>query len=289
VLCELCGPLPACIKKLKIDNLKLIIKSQSIVLKSDNYRSSSKLVTLYTEDLGKLRCIAKGVRDTRTKWGSVLQPMSCLNTIIYYKENKSLHLLSSAEHEELFLSLYDDFGKTNIAYRLLELILRTTTDNHPNKEMFKLLKESLSVLNSSDTNLHNILLAFEFRLAELLGIGVQPDTFRARGQAYRARGQAYRARGQAYRARGLAPLSQNDDLLHEPATLYPRSSVSPNMGYLYQVVNSLKRWNFKQKLDFNISKDTLILLDNFFEEYFRSHFEHKYPSKTRKISGKLSF
>lgn len=240
----------------------MIIKTESIVLKSDNYRSSSKLVTLYTEELGKLRCIAKGVRQTRTKWGSVLQPMSCLNTIIYYKENKSLHLLSSAEHEELLLSLYDEFEKTNIGYRLLELILTTTTDNHPNKEIFKLLKECLRILNNSNANLYNILLAFEFRLAELLGIGVQPNIIRARG---------------------LAPLYRKSNKVNEPATSYASSSVSSNSDYLYQIVNSLKHWNFKKKFDFNITKDTIILLDNFFEGYFRFHFEHKYPSKTKKV------
>jgi len=232
----------------------MIIKTECIVLKSDNYRSSSKLVTLYTEELGKLRCIAKGVRQTRTKWGSVLQPMSCLTAIIYYKENKSLHMLSTAEHNELYLSLYDIFEKTTVGYRLLELVLRTTTDNHPNRDLFCLLKDSLRRLNAADSGFHTLLLAFEFRLAELLGIGVTQELV----------------------SESRTPFGTHSDRFL-PAGIQSQSELS-------RIINSLRHWNFNQELGFNISKDTFISLDDFFEAYFRSHFEHKYPSKTKKIS-----
>ena len=61
-----------------------IIKTDSVVLKTKIYRDKSKLVTLYTKSHGKLTAVAKGVRDVKTRWGGVLQPMAYLNSLIYY-------------------------------------------------------------------------------------------------------------------------------------------------------------------------------------------------------------
>ena len=87
----------------------MIVKTEAIILKSDNYRDSSKIVTAYTKNFGKIRCIAKGVRDVKTKWGGVLQAMSYLNLLIYYNETKTLHLLSNAEYVKAYQSLANDY------------------------------------------------------------------------------------------------------------------------------------------------------------------------------------
>ena len=154
-----------------------IIKTPAVVLKSDNYRETSKIITFYTQSHGKIKCIAKGVRKTSTKWGGCLQSMSYLNILFYYKENRSLHLLSNSEYIEAYKNLQDDNEKLKIAYQIAEIVNRTTVEYHENQHLFRLLVDSLSALNNATKNYVNVLFKFETILAELLGFVVIPASF----------------------------------------------------------------------------------------------------------------
>ena len=109
-----------------------IIKTPAIVLKCSNYRETSKIVTFYSLTHGKIRCIAKGVRKTNSKWGGSLQSMAYLRIMFYYKENSTLHLLSNAEHIKSLNNIFQDYEKMRIGYRLIELVDKLTIDYHVN-------------------------------------------------------------------------------------------------------------------------------------------------------------
>ncbi len=239
-----------------------IIKTHAIVLKSDNYRETSKLVTLFTKDFGKIKCLAKGVRDTKTKWGGVLLPMCCLNIVLYFKENKTLHLLSNAEHLKLYMDLYSNFEKTKIGYSMVELISRTSADQHPNQDLFELLMSSLDALNntpdSSTEHIGNIFIGFEFKLAQALGIKVDMDLLRKKYLA-------------AVNSPYAGVVTENVPL--------PDSIVADS-------VNSLKNWNFNLQRDIKLSRETLTFLNDFFDGYFDTHFDNLPFPKTRKVFSK---
>lgn len=153
-----------------------IIKTEAVVLRTKIYRDKSKLITLYTKSNGKLKTIAKGVRDVKTRWGGVLQPMAYLNTMIYYKENRGLHLLSGAEYISPFRSVYDSTEKMNAGFRIIELLDKTTEEDHEINGLFELLTSTLNLLNDATKNFVNLLFNFEFRLAKLLGFGINLDS-----------------------------------------------------------------------------------------------------------------
>ena len=83
------------------------------MLKCSNYREKSKIVTFYSRSHGKMRGIAKGVRDIKSRWGGVLQSMASLNLMFYYNENRTLHLISGADFAKSYQNIYDDFEKMN--------------------------------------------------------------------------------------------------------------------------------------------------------------------------------
>ncbi len=157
-----------------------IIKTEAVILKSNNYRETSKIITFYTRSHGKLKGIAKGVRSTKTKWGGALQSMAMLNIMFYFKENRTLHLVSGADQFRSISSIYDDFDKMQIGYRMVELVNRTTPEYQENAKIFNLLAESMQILDSATKNYVNVLFNFELRLLNLLGFKVDmkdlPDT-----------------------------------------------------------------------------------------------------------------
>jgi DNA repair protein RecO (recombination protein O) len=239
-----------------------IIKTEAIVLKSDNYRHTSRLVTFFTKEHGKLRCIAKGVRDTKSRWGGVLQPMCCLNIILYYKENKTLHLVSNAEHSRLLMNLYNDIEKMKLGYRMIELVNRTAEEQHANQNVFELLKNSLSLLNAADSKTENVFIAFEFKLAHLLGIGINANLLNSKLFNYHARGP------------------EGEETVRE------KSAEKAYSRDLANTLDSLKDWNFNMLSDFNISRDVLAFLYDFFDGYFSSHFDNLSSPKTKRVFQK---
>ncbi len=145
-------------------------KTHAFVLKTQDYRDTSLLLTVYTQDHGKIRGIVKGVRDTRAKYGSTFEPFS-LNEILFYKRRKGgdLHQITHADTVDMFYEVREDLEKLAYACYFVELIdeLVETEEAHP--EIFTLLHESILFLNSG-ASVKRAARIFEVKLLELLGL-----------------------------------------------------------------------------------------------------------------------
>src|SRR5436853_2939188 len=154
-----------------------LVKTEAVILKCSNYREKSKIVTFYSRSHGKMRGIAKGVRDVKSRWGGVLQSMASINLMFYYNENRTLHLISGADFAKSYQYIYDDFEKMQVGYRIVELINKTTEDHHENQSVFELLANSLDSFNDATRNYVNVLFNFEFRLMKILGFEIDLSSF----------------------------------------------------------------------------------------------------------------
>lgn len=240
-----------------------IVKTEAVLLKCSNYRETSKLITFFTKDYGKIKCIAKGVRDTKSRWGGALQSMAYLNIIIYYKESRTLHLITGADHCCLFRNLYHDYDKIQVAYRIIELVERATIENHPHSELFNLLSETLKKLDDATKNFINMLFNFEFNLAKILGFGINTKTFEANKNYY-----------------GVKP--------SDPAEHQTRSGMVMDENYRFSdqnigFFNAMNGGNFDEIMAFNIKKPHDAMLEKFFERHFQDHFENLLITKTKKV------
>lgn len=98
------------------------VKSSAIVLKSINWRDSSKIVTLFTREEGKLSVIAKGARHSKSKYQGILESINCLEVIVYISGTRKLQILGEISLEDSFTKIRADYDKTGFAFALLELI-----------------------------------------------------------------------------------------------------------------------------------------------------------------------
>jgi DNA repair protein RecO (recombination protein O) len=147
----------------------MLIKTEAIVLKSMKYRDTSKIVTFYSQEYGKLKGIAKGARTAKNKFGSSLEPMSRSMLVIYKKEHRDLHLISQCDAIDSFKNLTEDLDRMTTALSVIELMNQVTHEEERNPALFALLVETLSALNSSSKNYSSYLHAFRLRLASLFG------------------------------------------------------------------------------------------------------------------------
>jgi len=133
------------------------------------YRDTSKIVTFYTKEYGKLKGIAKGARTAKNKFGSALEPMTLSMLVIYKKEHRDLHLISQCDAIDPFMNLTEDLDRMTTSLAVIELINQVTHDEERNPALFTLLSETLSALNLSLKNYSSYLHAFRLRLASLFG------------------------------------------------------------------------------------------------------------------------
>jgi DNA repair protein RecO (recombination protein O) len=147
----------------------MLIKTEAIVLKTMKYRDTSKIVTFYTKEYGKLKGIAKGARTAKNKFGSALEPMTRSMLVMYKKDHHDLHLISQCDAIDSLKNITEDLDRMTTALAVIELVNQVTHDEERNYALFALLGETLSTLNSSSKNYLSYLHAFRLRLASLFG------------------------------------------------------------------------------------------------------------------------
>jgi len=150
-----------------------IVKTEAFVLKSFRYGETSKIVTLFTKEFGKINVIVKGARTYKSKLCGVLESMNHVNTIIYLKENRDLHLLTNAEYKKSYTNILNDFDKLQASFRIIEMLNKSVIENDINESIFELLIKTYEMLDETEKNIYQCVLYFQIELVKILGLS--PD------------------------------------------------------------------------------------------------------------------
>ena len=66
-----------------------IQKSEGILLRSQNLRETSIILTFYTRDFGKIKGVIKGARGAATQYGRSAFELFALDEIVFYERKRS--------------------------------------------------------------------------------------------------------------------------------------------------------------------------------------------------------
>ncbi len=145
---------------------------EGIVLKTQEYKDSDTIVTLYTKEYGILSFHARGIRKMQSKNAYALSLYAQSRIYFDYHKQKSMHSLKTAEKIEVFRHLYEDVEKQAVAAIICEIAGKL---NHEESELFyELLKSCLKQLNESD-NLYGVLGFYLAKCCEYIGITPSVD------------------------------------------------------------------------------------------------------------------
>ncbi len=150
----------------------MIVKTDAIVLKSRRYRDTSKLVTLYTRTYGKLKGIAKGARETKSKFGGSLEPVVVATVVLYRKDHRELQLISQSDLVKPYRNIHEKMDRLAVGLAMAELVDQLTHDEEENVRLFDLMEKSFDTLDTSEGNHRALLLMFELRLAGIFGFAL---------------------------------------------------------------------------------------------------------------------
>lgn len=142
--------------------------TEGIVLKKQNLRETSIIMTLFTKDFGKLSGIIKGARGPKAVIGNNPQLFS-LNSIVFYERKRSnLNSISQCDLKVFFEDIRNDLEKTVYADYFLELVDFVTIEGDVNKDIYQLLLNSLNLL-SKPVSSKRVARVFEIKLMDISG------------------------------------------------------------------------------------------------------------------------
>lgn len=151
----------------------MITHTEAIIFKSVDYQESSKVVTMFTREHGKIALMVRGVKKPKSKFSGLIEIGNILDVVYYYKSSRSVQILSEASYAVKNKNLRTDFEKMATMTSALELISQLLHENEVNKPLFNFTKNMLIWLNEAEVHPPQIFPYLQIRLAALTGIGLQ--------------------------------------------------------------------------------------------------------------------
>jgi DNA repair protein RecO (recombination protein O) len=145
-------------------------KATAIVLRTTDWSESSRIATLWTRELGKVRALAKGGRRLRSAFENALDLLTVCSIVLLRKSSGSLDLLTEAQVVRRFPRLQSDLGALYAAYYVAELLADWTQELDPHPALFDEVLATLGELGEpmAGTPLGQRLMRFEmFFLREM--------------------------------------------------------------------------------------------------------------------------
>jgi DNA repair protein RecO (recombination protein O) len=147
------------------------IRSLGLVLRTVDVFETSRVVTLFTRDLGKVSALAKGARRLKSPFQAGLDLLSVCDIVALHKASEALDLLTEAALLERFDSLRRELAALYAGYYIAELLHDLTDHHDPHPKLFDAATITLRHLGDPVLRPRRLL---RFELACLRELGHMP-------------------------------------------------------------------------------------------------------------------
>jgi len=145
-------------------------KALALVVRGSDWSETSRITTLFTREVGKIRALAKGGRRLRSSFDAAFDLLSVIHVVYLRSRSHGLDLLTEARLEERFPALRTNLKALYVGYYIAELLSEGTQDYDPHPELFDLALESLRNLGGA-ADLRAVAAHFELVWLQELGYG----------------------------------------------------------------------------------------------------------------------
>ena len=127
-----------------------LITTEAIALKSLRWGEADRIVTFFSDKLGKVRGIARGARKMKSPFGGALEPFTSVNLTLFDRRNDSLATISNIDIVESPAALREDLARMTAAARMVSLVDGIAAERDRSQELFHTLRDGLRALAQSD-------------------------------------------------------------------------------------------------------------------------------------------
>lgn len=155
----------------------MLYKTLGVVLRYFSFGEADKIVTFYSSRFGKIKAVVKGVRKTKSRFGSSMELFTNNNLLLHHKENKELYLVTQTSIVDSFKELRDDLNKFYKTSYIVEVVDSMVKETEKNQILFDFIIQTLSTLKhlNTDSELEKILRLFEIKILSILGYKLKLD------------------------------------------------------------------------------------------------------------------
>ncbi len=149
-------------------------RTRAVVLKREPYREDDSLVTVYSEERGKLTLLARGTKKIRSKLAAHLEPFCLLEAMVV--RGRGFDYLGSAASVDCFARIKSDYEKTAAAGSAIRTFNGLIKEGEGDRKIFELLNEFLTGL--AEQRAENAgLISAAFLLKFLVLLGYAPELY----------------------------------------------------------------------------------------------------------------
>ncbi|MDI6817118.1 MAG: DNA repair protein RecO [Actinomycetota bacterium] len=144
-----------------------LYKTRGIVLRTHKLGEADRIVTILTANHGKVRAVAKGVRKTKSKFGSRLEPFTNVDLVLY--KGRNLDIVTQAEIIDSLSEIRDNFDRITYGSAMLDLANKVSVEGERDVSLYNLLLRALDVISKTRKNFRLLLIAFDIKLMAISG------------------------------------------------------------------------------------------------------------------------
>jgi DNA repair protein RecO (recombination protein O) len=148
-----------------------LYRDEAVVLRTYKLGEADRIVVLLTRARGKVRAVAKGVRKTKSKFGSRLEPTSHIAVQLY--EGRELDIVTQAETIDQFRAVRADLDRIARASAMLETADQLAQEGEVNPRLYTMLVGALRTLDGSTSPL--VVPAYFWKVLALEGYRPEVD------------------------------------------------------------------------------------------------------------------
>ncbi len=143
-------------------------KSPAIVIRQADFSESSRVVTLFTREFGKVAVVAKGVKRLKGPFEAALDLLSVCEVVFIRKSSGGLDILTEAKLQTRFKPRPGDLGSLYGGYYIAELLDALSEEYDPHSLLFDEAVLALERL-TGDIPLDVSILRFELVILREIG------------------------------------------------------------------------------------------------------------------------
>ena len=148
-------------------------QSRALLLRSVDYRDSDRIVTLLTEDYGKISALARGARRSQRRFGGALQPYVLMNAHFRPGRGELAHL-ERVSVDRSFHEILRSLEAIGAAGAALAVIRERVPEHEPEPQVFDIAVRFLEAVNRG-APAEEALLSLQIRVLTTLGFAPTLD------------------------------------------------------------------------------------------------------------------
>lgn len=148
----------------------MLEKWEGIVLRTNDYGETNKIVTMLTREKGKRAAVARGAKKTNSRLSGVTQPFT--HGYFLVQGVRGLGTMQQGEALDSMRHIREDLLKTAYAAYIVELTDRTTEEGEAGGPLFELVRKSLAYINEG---IDPAIVTNIFEMKMLTQVGLRPE------------------------------------------------------------------------------------------------------------------